>query len=243
MVDQKQRDKIWSYFQNHAKASFDLSYARLRYFAERCSAGSRVLNIGVGSGGLERLLEERGVVVYALDPSLETIKQLQAELGLGDRAQLGYSEVIPFDDEFFDKVIMTEVLEHLPDDSLHATLDEVRRVLRPGGVFVGTVPYREKLQDNVVFCPCCEQQFHRWGHQQSFDAVSLGSLFKSHGLQIDKLYPRSFPDFRRPGFRLFLKAVFRYALGRMGEPLVGPNLYFEVRNVSLGGPLCGVLPE
>lgn len=231
-LDQAQQDNIWKHFQNHAQESFDLSYPRLRYLAERCSTGARVLNIGAGSGGLEKLMTERGVEVYSLDPSTETIVRLQAEFDLGERAKQGYSQAIPFDDGYFDKVIMTEVLEHLSDDILRATLDEVRRVLKIGGEFTGTVPYRENLQDSVVACPYCESRFHRWGHQQSFNSETLGQLMRLHGFQVKKLLPRSFPDFRRPGVKLFLKSVFRYVLGRMGEPLVGPNLYFVVRKTA-----------
>ena len=168
----------------------------------------------------------RGVAIYSLDPSAESISRLQNELDMGSRAKQGYGNNIPFEDGYFDKVIMTEVLEHIQDDDLHATLDEVRRVLKPGAEFTGTVPYREDLQSNEVFCPHCQSQFHRWGHCRSFDKPYLGSLLKQHGFLVKQLYPRSFPDFRRPGLKQFLKSIFRYVLGRMGETLVGPNLYF-----------------
>src|SRR3712207_7275576 len=51
----------------------------------------------------------------------------------------------------------------------HQTLDEVRRVLKSGGRFIGTVPYREDLPANEVMCPHCSSTFRRWGHEQSFD--------------------------------------------------------------------------
>ncbi|MBL1140647.1 MAG: class I SAM-dependent methyltransferase [Proteobacteria bacterium] len=226
MLNQTQQDMIWEHMQNHARDVFDLSYSRLRYLVDKCKLGDRVLNIGVGSGELERMLKERGVEVWSLDPNEESIARLQNELEMGNRAAQGYSQSIPFLDEYFDKVIMTEVLEHLPDDILNATLDEIFRVLKTGGIFTGTVPYRENLRDNNVICPHCQEQFHRWGHQQSFDKISLRNLLVFNGFIIDKLYPRSFPDFRRRGIKLFIKSVFRYVLGRMGEPLVGPNLYF-----------------
>jgi SAM-dependent methyltransferase len=185
------------------------------------------LNIGVGTGYLEQLLVSRGVHAFSLDPSAATIERLRAELSMGDRARQGYSQRIPFASQSFDSVIMTEVLEHLSMDILHATLDEVARVLRPGGVLVGTVPFQEDLASNEVMCPRCQAQFHRWGHEQRFDVASLGALLNEHGFRVQRLYPRAFPDFRRRGLRAFGKAVFRYVLGRMGEPLVGPNLYFR----------------
>ena len=183
----------------------------------------------MGAGLLEQLLQARGVDVYSLDPSAESIERLRRELGLGERAKQGYGQAIPFESAFFDTVIMTEVLEHLPDAILHPTLDEVRRVLKPGGELTGTVPYREDLAANEVFCPECEAKFHRWGHAQTFDVASMGALLRQHGFRVDRLYPRAFADFRRADARLFVKALFRSVLGRLGEPLVGPNLYFSVR--------------
>src|SRR5262249_17842439 len=45
---------------------------------------------------------------------------------------------LPFADRTFDRVIASEVLEHIPDDQ--AALDELARVLRPGGTMAVTVP-------------------------------------------------------------------------------------------------------
>ncbi|MFA4933763.1 MAG: class I SAM-dependent methyltransferase [Candidatus Omnitrophota bacterium] len=229
MISQKEQDLIWYHYQNNAKGIFDLSYPRLRFLAKLCPKKMRVLNIGVGSGHLEKMLIERGVDVYSLDPCQESITKLQTALKMGNQAKQGYSYSVPFGAGIFDKVIMTEVLEHLPNDALHATLDEVRRVLKPKGEFTGTVPYREVLTDSEVLCPHCKAQFHRWGHLQSFDLSSLKSLLKEHNFYVICIYPRSFPDFKRRGIKYFIKAVFRYILGRMGEPLVGPNLYFIAR--------------
>lgn len=241
MLEQGAQDNIWEHYQNQAVGSFDLSYPRLRFLAELCPSGTKVLNIGVGSGYLEKLLVARGVEVYSLDPSRESIERLKAELSLGsDRARQGYCSNIPFEDFHFDKVVMTEVLEHIPQEKLSATLNEVRRTLKPNGEFTGTVPFREDLKSNEVICPQCQSQFHRWGHVKSYDVMSLRELLSHHGFQIKRLYPRSFPDFRRHGIMPFIKAVFRYVLGRMGEQLVGPNLYFTAVNA---GDKAGVLKK
>jgi len=228
-LEQHEQDRIWHYHQVDNRSSFDLSYPRLRFLAERSAPQSRILNIGVGSGYLEELLVRRGVEVYSLDPSAESIGRLQDTLGMGSRARQGYSQDIPFEAGYFDTVIMTEVLEHLSTAIIHPTLDEVRRVLKPGGELTGTVPYREDLKANEVMCPHCLKTFHRWGHERRFDAESLTALFGEHGFLMERAYPRAFPDFRRPGVGPLAKAVFRYLLGRMGEPLVAPNLYFRAR--------------
>jgi SAM-dependent methyltransferase len=228
-LEQDEQDRIWSHLQNRATSAFDLSYPRLHFFAARCLPGTKVLNVGVGTGYLEELLTQRGVEVFSLDPSEDTIERLQLQLRMGPRAQRGYAQEMPFDDRSFDKVIMTEVLEHLPDGVLQSTLDEVRRVLKDDAEFTGTVPYREDLAANQVLCPRCETQFHRWGHEQRFDENALGRLLTSHGFRIDRMYPRTFPDFSRRDFTMLVKATVRYILGRLGEPVVGPNLYFRAR--------------
>src|ERR1051325_5641961 len=143
MLNQAEQDRLWSHLQTRGRSAFDLSYPRLRFLAEECRPGATVLNIGVGAGYLERALISRGVEAFALDPSQETVDRLRDELKMGSRAQCGYSQSIPFADAAFDKVIMTEVLEHLPSDVMHQTFDEVRRVLRPNGEFTGTVPFQE----------------------------------------------------------------------------------------------------
>lgn len=229
MLTQAEQDHIWDHHQNRSTVIFDLSYPRLRFLAERCEPGERVLTIGVGNGYLERLLAARKVDVYTLDPSADTIERLRRELGIGARAQHGYGQNIPFDSAFFDRVIMTEVLEHLSTDVLTLTLGEVRRVLKPGGRFIGTVPYREDLEANEVVCPHCSSTFRRWGHEQTFDRAALTSLLVQHQFEIERVYPRAFADFRRWRPRLLLRAVFRHVLGLIGEPIVGPNLYFCVR--------------
>jgi len=170
--------KIWDYFQNDDAVGDTFINARPRYeyLARQVAPGMHVLNIGVGRGGLENILLKKGVVVSCLDPSENAIDSLRKQYALGDRAQVGFSQTMPFPDCQFDVVVMSEVLEHLAVDVLNATLVEARRVLKPGGRFIGTVPADENLLENRVMCPHCGEPFHRWGHLQSFSEGRLGSL-------------------------------------------------------------------
>lgn len=123
---------------------------------------------------MEALLQKNGKTIFALDPCAAAIESLKIRLGLSDAAaQVGYSQEIPFDDDSFDVVIMSEVIEHLDDEALSKTLQEVRRVLRANGRFIGTIPAEEDLKENVCVCPKCAYVFHRWGHVQQFDENRL----------------------------------------------------------------------
>lgn len=177
-MDQK---KIWDYFQNDQEIG-DLAFnaeSRYRYLVKRIEPGQDILNIGVGRGGLEKLLIKNKNQVSCLDPSEESIRNLQSRFGLGDRARVGFSQNIPFDNDSFEVVVMSEVLEHLSDEVLDETLKEVHRVLRPGGKFIGTVPADEELLVNQVVCPDCAKVFHRWGHVQSFTEERLRSMLST----------------------------------------------------------------
>jgi len=67
-----------------------------------------------------------------------------ADLGLAGRPDVAADLLaLPFRDASFDAVKATEVLEHVPDAA--RALDECRRVLRPGGHLIATVPFLERL--------------------------------------------------------------------------------------------------
>ena len=53
--------------------------------------------------------------------------------------------IMPFEDSSFDVVISTEVMEHVPDPDSY--LMEVKRVLKPGGMFFFTVPFLMSLHE------------------------------------------------------------------------------------------------
>jgi SAM-dependent methyltransferase len=101
--------------------------------------GARVLDCGCGMGfylmAIDRLWDVR---LVGLDSDPQRLGQAEQ---LGIRADLvqGDAQRLPFEDGSFDSVLMTEVLEHLPDDA--GALAEVARVLRPGGVLAVSVPH------------------------------------------------------------------------------------------------------
>ena len=226
---QELQDRIWRYYQDTNPDHFTMSHPRYSFLASRCSQGERVLNIGCGDGELEVMLQKRGAVVFALDPSTETVAKLRDSLNLNqkDSVKQGHSQAIPFDENSFDVVIMTEVLEHLTDAALSETLKEVLRVLAPGGRFIGTVPFQEDIEKGMIFCPHCQHIFHQRGHLQSFTCRRLESLLVENGFQIKKCHVRAFANWGARSIRGLARAMFRHVLGRLKEALVSPNIYFE----------------
>lgn len=223
--------KIWDHFQNDDEVDDMFINARPRYefIAEQIPSEMSVLNIGVGRGGLEAILVKKRGVVSCLDPSENAIDSIRKKYGLGERAQIGFSQSIPFPDSQFDVVVMSEVLEHLSDEVLNSTLVEIRRVLKPDGQFIGTVPANENLRDNGAICPHCGTYFHRWGHVQSFSLMRLRGLLLSNNFTVRRNETRAFPDWHRRGLKNLIKCLIRYVLGRAGSPITSPSIYFEAR--------------
>ena len=97
-------------------------------------ARGRILDLGCGTGGVLQHLQGLGDAV-GLDPAPEAARYCRRR---ALPMVLGSGLELPFADGSFDAVLALDVIEHVPDDV--AMLREARRVLRPGGTLVVTVP-------------------------------------------------------------------------------------------------------
>jgi len=97
--------------------------------------GAQVLDAGCGSGRELLDLAAYGTVHgVELDPDAAAYA---ASRGLGE-VRVGRVEELPWDAERFDLITCLDVLEHVPED--HRALVELRRVCKPGGWLLATVP-------------------------------------------------------------------------------------------------------
>ena len=112
--------------------------ARLAWFEKSVDwRGKRVLDLGCAGGFMSEAIAKKGALVTGIDPASEAIAAAQAhaeEGGLSIRYNVGVGEALPYPDCAFDAVVCVDVLEHVSD--LQRVLDEVARVLAPGGLFL-----------------------------------------------------------------------------------------------------------
>src|SRR5438105_4359123 len=110
--------------------------------------GGRLLEVGCGPAPMVDELLARNFEVHGIDVSPEMIRQAQYRMAghpLARRCEFRVADVehLPYGDASFDVVVAMGVIEYLP--SYGRALQEMRRVLKPGGHVVLTVPNRASL--------------------------------------------------------------------------------------------------
>ena len=109
-------------------------------------AGQKMLEIGVGAGSDHLQFARAGAICHGVDlteAACETTRQHLALYGLQSNLQRADAERVPFEDAFFDLVYSWGVIHH--SEKPEVIVDEIHRVLRPGGQFVGMMYQRHSL--------------------------------------------------------------------------------------------------
>jgi SAM-dependent methyltransferase len=153
--------------------------------------GTRLLDLGCGAGRHAFEAARRGAEVVALDADQGELQRVcataaaMAEAGeiqapAGIIATAADATRMPFEDGIFDFVIAAEVLEHIPADQ--GAINEISRVLRPGGIAAVTVP--AWLPERV--CWALSDDYHNvpGGHVRIFTRRELEIKLGRAGLVI-----------------------------------------------------------
>ena len=162
------------------------------------AAGDRLLDLGCGGGRHAFEAARRGAKVVAVDTDraeLDGVAAIFAGMaqagempdGASGMAVAGDATRLPFPDGAFDTVIAAEVLEHLPADQ--KAMNEIARVLRPGGTVAVTVP--AWLPERI--CWRLSDDYHNTpgGHIRIFTRRELTTKLTRSGLTVTGLPPRA----------------------------------------------------
>lgn len=139
-----------------------------------------ILDVGCGNGWVAKEFLPKGKQVYSLDVSITNpamVKKIYPnEKHFGITAD---SFHLPFNDNSFDCVIASEIIEHVvePKDFIK----ELFRVVKSGGSLILTTPYKEKLI--YYLCIHCNQKTPANAHIHSFDEMKLESLYSGNDLE------------------------------------------------------------
>lgn len=153
--------------------------------------GDVVLDLGCGEGRhvISAYLEQE-VTSVGVDLSLDDLKTTAEKFTpfKEDNPNKHFALLsanaltLPFADNTFDKIICSEVLEHIPD--YEGALKEINRILKPGGLLCASVPrfWPEWL------CWHYSDEYHEneGGHVRIFLETQLRRKIESHGLRFYK---------------------------------------------------------
>ena len=145
---QEAYDKIHTFFIEHENAESlyptDLQWFS-KIFIDLSGSGGIVLDIGSGNGKLAIAMAQKGNVVTGLDVSKIAIqtahelhKKIAPDLPVGFK--FGDARKLPFADYTFDYITSQDLVEHISEDDFQVHLEEVYRVLKPGGRYVFWTP-------------------------------------------------------------------------------------------------------
>lgn len=196
MTERAQDEALWDYLQSKRRLKLGQGNPRQDLIARQIARrlhkrDSTIVETGFGNGYLLHKLEKIGYTnLTGIDISSKNIKISKEKLP-NVKFKLIEGNKIPFEDSSVDCFIASEVIEHMSDEDLGTFIDELHRVLKPGGIFVGSVPAHEDIEAVQLFCPNCEHKFHKYGHKQSFDKTRIRELFnKFHELYLAYYFNR-----------------------------------------------------
>lgn len=182
----------------------------------------RYLDVGCGNGAFTISLGSDFSEVYGIDVEgdrLAEFRQKIQERGLRNfSVQSMSAEKMGFPDNYFDVITAIEVIEHIP--GLGSALDEIYRVLKPGGVFGITCPNRLFPFETHGIWWRGKEKYGRYPLLPYFpplhDRFALARVFTAEDLQ-QLLLPRGFSrvglDYAYPTFER------GHRMGRLARPL------------------------
>jgi SAM-dependent methyltransferase len=127
-------DADWNYYPTYLA-----KLRTVRTWLDALPHGTRVLDAGCGEGVLVDEYHGR-LAIEGIDAHFAS-----------DRVREGRLTALPYESGSFDRALCLDVLEHLPFDEQPRALEELHRVLKPGGELLVSVPNLAHLQSRIQF--------------------------------------------------------------------------------------------
>jgi ubiquinone/menaquinone biosynthesis C-methylase UbiE len=205
-------------FQEEDRSYSDIESTKLVLAEQRLLLpGMRVLDIGCGGGLLMRHLLSLGLEVVGTDISKVAVESLRRR---GFEAYTGAAEQLPFPDQSFDFITSCDVIEHLFDQDSH--LCEVRRVLRPGGVYYIQTPNKPL---NILYLALLRYRNWRAYHPSLRTMGSLRKLLAHHGFAARFVLPSRSSEYVQRVASQAVGSVLAKVLTKIRPSMFPPFMY------------------
>lgn len=156
--------------------------------------GDRILDLATGTGRISVGLAEKGVSIFGCDLTwkmIERAKEKAAEKRLTNVSfHLADGLQLPYQDNTFDKIVSIRFFHILPFGMQKAILQEVKRVLKPGGTFIvefnspfaGLFLWAWRRDHRVIWPRQVRELFHGMNHVKKVGVMlpGLGRLARVH---------------------------------------------------------------
>lgn len=155
------------------------------FFATPLEPGMRVLEIGAGASGFQFLLADYGLDVTSVDPLINPSEQVDWIFSAKEFNHLNQSfggkvkfiqnflQNAKLNSNHYDRIFSISAIEHIPPDDAIPLVQEIERLLKPGGSFITTI-------DLFLDCyPFENQVYNQYGAN-----ISIRSLIEQSGLKI-----------------------------------------------------------
>ena len=171
---------------------------------------ARILDLGCGRGGLVYWLSQRGYHrAEGVDLSDEQIEAAR-KVGVANVEQADLRSYLAGRAQFYDALILRDVVEHFTREQVVAVLELCRAALRPGGVVIVQVPNAESPFFGRI-------RYGDFTHELAFTRSSLVQVFKVVGFEDLRVYPtepviRGLRSLGRVALWSMVKAFYRILL-------------------------------
>lgn len=189
----KTHDSVFNYIDHYQKDGVENDYFKDRdagtehldkrvhqtIFSQIKHKSGRVLDVGCGRAWVAREMCPKSYEVVSMDISLENTSVALERYPFGNHSAV-VADVfnLPFNENTFDVIIASEIIEHVVDPVKF--VENLIRVLKPGGTLIITTPYKEKLTYSL--CVHCNKLTPLHAHIHSFDENILTSLYQGKDL-------------------------------------------------------------
>ncbi len=209
--------RFWAWQSQFPEHYFARQFGRriAKTLARHMGRGNRALDFGCGPGFLCRHLALLADTVWAIEPSAEG----RNAANTNNTGLPGWQGAFAIDDIrpkslTFDRIVASEVIEHIDDDALGSFFSDLRSVLAPGGLVAITTPNEEDLRSSEIYCPSCNHTYHRYQHIRSFSAESLAAVVSRHGLEIVSVFTTDFSKGPAGHMAILARRIWREIRGK-----------------------------
>ena len=168
----------------------------------KINENDKILDVGCGEGVILNYLVGKSKFIYGIDISSHLIDILKKRIEKGvNLQQMNIENKTPFKDDYFDMIILTDVIEHIAD--LYISIKELKRILKKNGLIFIDTPNIAKLRNRLkllfgMFPSTGSEKNNLWdtkngnlydgGHLHYFTFSSLQLVMESFGFSLVKKF-------------------------------------------------------